>query len=113
MAQIRTSTVQQRREEVCAALRYAAGFHWRSGTILKKTRAQSFVDTKNDKKHCTKWCAATSKYRCMRCGRSCNNTKTPGKRDGPMWMGKEFKLQFEKMENGARGRARHGKKCRL
>ena len=70
MAQIRARTVQQRREEVCAA----ASFHclvedWHGCEDPKPKEQLIFVDKKlAAKKHRTEWCAAASNYRCMSCG---------------------------------------------
>ena len=73
MAQTRAQTVQQR-EEVYAALQCAASFHWRNGETeeLKPQPKErwTFVDKKREEtRHRTEWCAAVSKYRCLRCGR--------------------------------------------
>ena len=40
------------------------------------------------KKHSTEWCVATSRYRCMRCGRNCKKMKMPGKCEGARWLGR-------------------------
>ena len=71
---------QQEREEVYAALQYAASFHclmdeWKDCEELKpKTKGKwIFVDReKEETKHRTEWCAETNKYRCMRCGKAAN-----------------------------------------
>ena len=86
MAQIRASTAQQKREEVHAALQCAASFHclvdeWRDGEELKPEPKEIwvFVDKKVEaKKHRTVWCATTSRYRCIRCGRSSKKMNMPG-----------------------------------
>ena len=79
MALRRTSTVQQRRGEVNAALQYAAGFHclveeWRDCEEIdpKPTEKWVFVDFEKVEawKHRAEWCAATSRCRCTRCERS-------------------------------------------
>ena len=78
MAKIRASTVQQNREEVYGALQHAASFHclveeWNDCEALKPEPKEKriFVDKKMEAtKHRTEKCAAASKYRCMRCGRS-------------------------------------------
>ena len=85
-AQIRASTVQQKREEVYAALQCAASFHcmmeeWHDCEKLKPG-AEGNVDSSGQqfeaKKLRTEGCAAASKYRCMRCGRNSKKMKMPG-----------------------------------
>ena len=73
VAQIRASTVQQKREEVYAALQYTASFHslveeWKDCEELKPTSKEkwTFVNTKEEeKRHLMEWRAVASKYRCM------------------------------------------------
>ena len=81
MAQLRTSAVQQKREEVfLRGLALCCQFFtvwWRCGTIVK-----SLIRAKQ---HRTEWCAATSKYRCMRYGRHRNTLRMPGIFEGPAW----------------------------
>ena len=80
MAQVRTSAVQQAREEVYTAMQHAANFHclveeWQDCEELKpKPKVKwIFVNKKLEaKKHRTLWCAAASKDRCMRFGRGSN-----------------------------------------
>ena len=87
MAQTRTITVQQKGEEVHAALQYAASFHraveeWHDCAELKPRTKEKliFVDENVEaKKHRTEWCAATTRYRCMRCGRNIQKMKPLGK----------------------------------
>ena len=75
MAEARAKTVQQEREEVYAALQYAASFHclverWKDCEELKPKPKEKwiFVDRKKEEtKHRTAWCADTNKCRCMRC----------------------------------------------
>ena len=75
------------REEVYAALQYAASFHcfveeWKDCEKLrpKPKEKWSFVDKKSEgTKHRTEWCAEADKYRCMRCGRGSKFMKMPGK----------------------------------
>ena len=75
MAEARAKTVQQEREEVYAALQYAASFHclveqWKDCEELKPKPKEkwNFVDRKKEEtKHRTAWCADTNKCRCMRC----------------------------------------------
>ena len=74
------ATVRQssKREEVYAALQYAASFHM-SGRLMRRYCEELkpkpkekwiFVEKKSEEtKHRTEWCANSSKYRCMRCGR--------------------------------------------
>ena len=77
MAEARAETMQQEREEVCAALQYAASFHClveqrKDCEELKPKPKENwiFVDKKSaETKHRTQWCAEADKYRCMRCGR--------------------------------------------
>ena len=77
MAEVSAKTVQQEREEVYAALQYAASFHclvegWKDCEELKPKAEEKliFVDKKTeDTKHRTEWCAAANEYRCIRCGR--------------------------------------------
>ena len=69
-----------KKEEVYAALQYAASFHckvqeWQDFEELKPKPKEKwiFVDkNRKAKKHQMEWCATASKYRCMRCGRSSN-----------------------------------------
>ena len=72
MADARAETMQQEREEVHAALQYAASFHclveeWKDCEELKpKPKAKlTFVDQREETKHRTEWCAETDRYRCM------------------------------------------------
>ena len=76
---ITASAVQQKREEVCASLRYAASFYclleeWHECEEPKpkpKAKVGFFVDRKvGAEPHHTEWCAATSRYRCLRCGKT-------------------------------------------
>ena len=66
MVQTRSSTIQQEREreEVYAALQCAASFHCFGVGVERLCRAQASA-----KRRVTEWCAATSKYRCIRRGR--------------------------------------------
>ena len=94
MAEARAKTVQQEREEVCAALQYAASFHclaeeWKDCDELKPKPKEklTFVDQKREEtKHRTEWCAEANKYRCLRCGRGTKCMKMPGKRTGPKYL---------------------------
>ena len=86
MAEARAETLQQEREEVHAALQYAASFHclveeWKDCEELKPKPKEkwTFVDQKREEtKHRTEWCAETNKCRCMRCGKSSKYMKMPG-----------------------------------
>ena len=68
---------RQEREEVYAALQYAASFRcvveeWKNCEELKPQRKEkwTFVGKKGEEtRHGTEWSAAVSTYRCMRCGR--------------------------------------------
>ena len=81
MAQIRASTVQQKREVVFAALQYAASFHClveerQDYEELKpKPKEKCTFVNKKGKKHRMEWCAAAKKYRCARCERDRNNAR--------------------------------------
>ena len=51
----------------------------------------NFVDqTREETKHRTKWCAGTSRYRCMRCVRSSKHMKMKGNCTGPPYLAKDF-----------------------
>ena len=91
VAQVRAITVQQERQEVYAALPYAASFH-----CLVEERKDCeelgpkpkemwiFVDKKSEEtRHRTEWCAAANKNRCMRCGRSRKHMNMQGHVRGP------------------------------
>ena len=99
MAQIRASTVQQKREEVHATLQYAASFQclvedWHDCEELKpepKEVENSWTKKKGEvKKHRTEWCGTTCKYRCTRCVRNSKKMKMPEMCEGLRWMGKDF-----------------------
>ena len=91
MAQARAETLQREREEVYAALQYAASFlclveKWKDCEELKPKPKEKwiFVDKKSEEaKHRTEWCAEADRYRCMRCGRGSKYMKMPGKCTGP------------------------------
>ena len=85
MAETRAKTVQER-EEVYAALQYAASFHCLveerrdcEELKLKPKEKLIFVDKREETKHRTEWCANANKYRCMRCGRGSKCMKMQGK----------------------------------
>ena len=94
MAEARAKAVQQEREEVCAALQYAASFHcsaeeWKDRDELKPKLKEkwTFVDQKREEtKHRTEWCAEANKYRCLRCGRGIKCMKMPGRCTGPKFL---------------------------
>ena len=77
MTEARAKTMQLEREEVYAALQYAASFHclveeWKVCDELKPKPQEKriFVDQKKEEtKHGMEWCAEANKYRCMRCGK--------------------------------------------
>ena len=62
MAEAKTETLQQEREEVCAALQYAASLHclveqWKDGEELgtKPKEKWVFVEKSENTKHRTEW----------------------------------------------------------
>ena len=88
-----------RREEVYAALQYAASFRcwveeWKDCEEheLKSKEKWIFVDKKSEetKRH-TEWCATANKYRCMRCGRGSKYLKTQRKCAEPKWLLRDMK----------------------
>ena len=72
-AEARAETIQQEREEVYAALKYAASFHclvqqWKDCGQAEAEAKEKwiFVDQKKEEtKHRKEWCAEADKYRCM------------------------------------------------
>ena len=98
MAEARPETMQQEREEVHAALQYAASFHclverWKycEELKLKQREKLTFVDQKREEtKHRTEWCAEADRYRCMRCGRGSKYMKMPGRCTGPKLLSKSL-----------------------
>ena len=120
MAQARAGTVQQEREEVFAALQYAASFHclveeWQDCEELepKPQEKWTFANKKGEaQKHHTEWCAIAHKYRCVRCGRSSKNMKMQGKCVGPKWLtedsthklGRSRRAMEVSTRNGAEGK---------
>ena len=95
-AEARGKPMQQEREEVYAALQYAASFHclveeWKDceAPRPKPEEKWNFVDQKREEtKHRTEWCAEANKYRCTRCGRGSKYMKMPGKCTGPKYLSK-------------------------
>ena len=84
-------TMQQEREEVYAALQYAASFHglteqWKECEELEPEPKEKwiFVDQKREElKHRTEWCAEADGYRCMRWERGSKYLEMAGKCTGP------------------------------
>ena len=76
MAEAKAETAQQEREDVYAALQYAASFHcvveqWKDCEDLRPKPKEKwvFVEKKSENnKHRTEWCAEANRYRCTRCG---------------------------------------------
>ena len=94
MAETRAKTVQQEREEIFAALQYAASFHclveeWKDCEELKPKPKEKWIfafKTREETMHRTEWCAEANKFRCMRCGRDSKNMKIPGKCTRPKYL---------------------------
>ena len=101
MAEARAKLCNRKREELYAALQYAASFHclveqWKDCEELKPKPKEKwiFFDKKSEEtKHRTEWCAEANKYRCMRRGRGSKYMKMPAKCTGP-------KLFSKSVENG-------------
>ena len=120
MAQARAGTVQQEREEVFAALQYAASFHCLVEELQdceelepKPQEKWTFANKKGKaQKHHTEWCAKAHKYRCVRCGRSSKNMKMQGTCVGPKWLtedsthklGRSRRAMEVSTRNGAEGK---------
>ena len=120
MAQARAGTVQQEREEVFAALQYAASFHCLVEELQdceelepKPQEKWTFANKKGKaQKHHTKWCAIAHKNRCVRCGRSSKNMKMHGTCEGPKWLtedsthklGRSRRAMEVSTRNGAEGK---------
>ena len=83
-------------EDVSAVLQYAASFRfwWRSAAIVKSLRRRRkksrLLRWKLEAKKHRAWCAATSRDRCMRCGRNSTRMRMQGKCERPRWMEVEF-----------------------
>ena len=80
ITEARAKTMQLEREEVYAALQYAASFHCLVEECKvcnelkpKPQEKRIFVDQKEETKHGTEWSADANKYRCMRCGKKAAN----------------------------------------
>ena len=90
MVEASAETVQQEREEVYAALQYAASIHclveeWKDCEELepKPKEKWTFANQKREEtKHRTEWCAEADWYRCVRCGRGSQYMKMPEKCTG-------------------------------
>ena len=120
MAQARAGTVQQEREEVFAALQYAASFHCLVEELQdceelepKPQEKWTFANKKGKaQKHHTEWCAIAHKYRCVRCGKSSKNMKMHGTCEGPKWLtedsthklGRSRRAMEVSTRNGAEGK---------
>ena len=99
MVQVRASTVHQGREEVCAAMLYAASFHClveerKDGEELKPRPKEkwTFVNKNVEaRKHRTECRTAAIKCRCLRCGRSSKQMKIQVKCEGPKWLQEDSK----------------------
>ena len=113
MAEARAETVQQEREEVCAALQYAASFHclveeWKDCEELKPKPEEKWIfleQKREERKHRVEWCADANSYRYMRCGRGSKYMKMSGKCTGPKYLS-DF---FLKMVKATPWRSRLGK----
>ena len=94
MAETTAKTVQREREEVYAALQYAASFHclveeWKDCEELKPKPKEKriFVDKKREAmRHRTEWRAEANKFRCVRCGRGSKCMNMPGRCTGPKYL---------------------------
>ena len=94
VAEARAKTMEQEREEVYAALQYAASFRclveeWKDCDELKPKPKEKWtlVDQKREETiHRTEWCAEANKYRCLRSGRGINCMGVPGKRTRPKYL---------------------------
>ena len=80
--------MQQERDEVHAALQYAASFHclaepWKDCEELKPKPKKWFSKKSEETKHRTEWCAEADRYRGMRYGRGSQCMKMLGKCTGP------------------------------
>ena len=94
MAEATAETMQQEREEVYAALQYAARFHclveeWKDCEELRPKPKEKWVlwqKKSENVKHRTEWCAEADRYRCMRWERGSKRTKMPGKCTRPKFL---------------------------
>ena len=116
MAQARAGTVQQEREEVFAALQYAASFHclveeWKDCEELepKPKEKWNFANKKGEApKHHTEWCATAHKYRCVRCGGSSKDMKMQGQCVGPKWLTEDSKHKLGRSRRAMEVSTRNG-----
>ena len=77
MAEAKAETMQQEREEVYAALQYAASSHclveeWKDCEEVKPKPKEKWTSVDHKREETmprTEWCAEADKYRRMRCGR--------------------------------------------
>ena len=98
VAEASAESMQQEREEVYAALQYAASFlclveEWKDcGELKPKPKGKwTFVGNQREEtKHRTEWCAEANRYRCMRCGKSKQTQEDAGK----------MRRSVKKLENG-------------
>ena len=98
MAEARAETIRQEREDVYAALQYAASFHclveeWKDCEELKPKPKEKrlFVDKKSEEtKHRMEWCGSRQVPMYERCGRGSNYMKMPGICTGPKFLSKKF-----------------------
>ena len=93
MVGARARTMQQEREEVHAALQYAASCHclveeWKDCEELRPKPKEKwvFVEKSESTMHRTEWCAEAHKYRCVRCGRGSKHMKMLVKCTGPEFL---------------------------
>ena len=113
VSEARAETMKQEREEVYAALQYAAGLHclveeWKDCEELRPKPKEKwvFVEHKSEiVKHRTEWCAEADKCRCMRCGRGSMYMKMPGKCAGPQVPTKSL-AKWRRRHLGCRGLVR-------
>ena len=127
MAEIRASTVRQRREEVHATLRCAISFlnlvEERKDCEELKPKPERKIDFRGTRKkrkqsewcatankyqvnkkgeaktHRMEWCAAANQHHCMRCGRSSNKINIPGTCDGPRWLDSDSNHKLKRWRN--------------
>ena len=88
MAETRAKTVQQEREEVCAASFHCLVEEWKHCEELKPKPQEKWIF--EETMHRTEWCVEANKYRCMRCGRGSKCMKIKGKCTGPKYLSKKL-----------------------
>ena len=108
-AETRAKAEQQEREEVFAALQYAASFHcsveeWKDCEKLEPKLKEKliFVEKKRGNETSNGVVCWTNKYRCTRCGRGSKYRKMPGK--------STCQIIYGEMEKATSGRPRFVKK---